>query len=211
MEAPDIANFPNLITNVSHTNLDKWTEDILKKFNFEDDKSDIINTILTLVKQQDVDLGDPNASILNLFKDMQRRYVHVSLFASLSYIYITEILTSQQQIIQEYIQTNTMNIATLQEKLQESQQSAATVESLKKEIATLTAQTESFKTLESDLQTRAKDLSGFVSGYATAVGAAPAPAPGGGGSKKKKRAQKGGFVRDGTRANLAGDPYPKAS
>ena len=203
--AADMIGFPNLISNVSHDNINKWTDDILQ--NFGTDKKNLINSILESVKNVAADVS--NADIVNSFKDMQRRYVHVSLFASLSYMYITELLTSQQTTIKNYIQANTATIATLNTQLEASQQSAATVESLKKEIVTLTAQTESFRTLESDLQERAQELSTFIDGYATAV-EAEGQGPNGG-SKRKKRAQKGGFIRDGTRANLAGDPYPKAS
>jgi hypothetical protein len=200
--AENINTFPDLITNVNHENIGKWTNEFMKT-EFGEDNANAISAILSSVN--DVDTSNPNANILNSFKDMQRRYVHVSLFASLSYIYITKILTTQQAIIKERITNNKVKIDELEAQLAVSQQSAVNVAALQQEIDTLTAQTEAFKTLESDLKERAEALSGFVSKYAEAVGVQ------GGGSKKKKRAQKGGFVRDGTRANLTGDPYPKAS
>ena len=208
--AADIIDFPNLISNVSHTYIAKWTDDIVTKFG--DDKSGIIKRILESVKQ-DADSQDPNnASILNAFKDMQRRYVHVSLFASLSYVYITNMLEQQKARIQAHIQANIKKIADLQQQLEASQQSATTVAALQKEINTLAAQNVNFKTLESDLQERARGLSTFITTMADLPAAAAGEGTGpGGGSKKKKRAQKGGFVRDGTRASLAGDPYPNAS
>ena len=202
----DIQGFPHLISNVSHTEINKWTDDILQ--NFGKDKNDLINNILKSVKQ-DAAANDPNADILNSFKDMQRRYVHVSLFASLSYMYITKILESQKQQIIAYIQANTETIDTLNTQLEASKQSAETVATLRTQIESLKAQNENFKTLESDLQERAQGLSTFIDGYAAAT--TEGEKPEGGGSKRKKRAQKGGFIRDGTRANLAGDPYPKAS
>jgi hypothetical protein len=210
--ADKIDSFPNLITNVNHTSIGKWTDEILKMFGLDDANKTAINAILTSVKAEVAtsDQDDLSGNILKSFKDMQRRYVHVSLFASLSYIYIKNILTSQKTIIERYIQANNTNIATLQTQLAESKRTAETAAELQVQLKALQLKQEEYTALETDLQNRANDLSGFVSGFAEAVGAEAPAAPAAGGSKKK-RAQKGGFVRDGTRANLAGDPYPKAS
>ena len=208
-----LIDFPNLISNVSHDNINKWTTDIVNMFE-DDDKKKLINGILDSVKQ-DMTPATPDADIVNSFKDMQRRYVHVSLFASLSYMYIEKMLT----------EVSTKIIANHKQAMSDAKQASGTAlrEALK-------IKAEEYRTLETLLQERAQGLSTFI----TDMAKLPPPigdagkgegedadadegkgkgkgADQGGGSKKKKRVQKGGFVRDGTRASLAGDPYPNAS
>ena len=185
-----VTNLASLADAVNVKDFDIWQRELLKNFGNDADKiTKIINAV-----SADVPTGVEGQSILESFKQLQTKYVHVSLFASLSYVYITKLLED----LKTKFEVN--KLAAVQRAQKESSVQVQ---------AQLEAKAKEYSELEEILQQRAQGLNQFITDYSNKLASETAEAKGG--SKRKKRAQKGGFIRDGTRANLAGDPYPKAS
>lgn len=188
------ANFATLFS-------DETLNTLLKDVSFDTtnatDKDAILNSLKNFVKEVKAYTPDTTNDPIFLVKTLQKKYVYVSLFASLSYVYIQQMLNNVSITIK----------ANHEQAILAAQQESN--EALKKSYD---EKAKEYSHLEKLLSERINGLSAFINDYANTV-----TTPGestvskGGGSKKKKRAQKGGFVRDGTGANLAGDPYPKAS
>ena len=168
------------------------------------------NNINNIIKGVLEDVGNSeDENIFTQIKTLQRKYVHVSLFASLSYQYIQNIFEGLLTKSDAIITANKQKIAELE---QSKSSSTAELQAVK---AALQSSNEEYEALDNLLKERVNSLQDFINNYAANIqeqaktqAEAQAKAQAGG---KKKKQQKGGFVRDGTRAMLMGDPYPTAS
>ena len=195
----DLATLHNIVDAQDHFVI--WNNEFLRKKLIDSVSIDGFNesSLAAIIDelQREVQVPDDITSlspdfrvIFDSFKTMQKKYVHVSLFASLSYVYIKDMLDQLQVTVD----------ANKQRVVQAAQQASSV---LKEQLG---AEAKKYSELQQLLQKRAQGLNQFITEYSNTLATEAK-----GGSKRKKRAQKGGFIRDGTRANLAGDPYPKAS
>jgi hypothetical protein len=204
---PDIKDLGSLInkTFIGNQVNDNILAKLLAALNLkeESDMQNALNAAITSSTEHSDD------GLIQSIKQIQRKYISVSLFASLSYVYIKNMLTDFQVKINQLNNVTDLKIQALETQSATSQKD---FEELKNKINELKSQQESYEQLEQLLKEKAEGLSQFVNQFVTTTQAQAEAEPeeqGGGGKKKKQ--QKGGFVRDGTRAMLMGDPYPKAS
>jgi hypothetical protein len=230
MEALNFTELQALITSLNFdVNSDNFNSKKLENLADTLEAKDKMVSIIGSVMNTSTNGETSEESVLNYIKALQKKYVYVSLFTAVSYHHIAEIFNSFKTTIEKMILTNNETISSVTKQLHQKQAEIAslnasnsgqvqqlneTITSLQAELKLLSENQTSMSELENVLQKKVSHLSEFISEYTKSLeqqaGQKPEATEEQGGGKKKKQ-QKGGFVRDGTRAMLMGDPYPKAS